>query len=104
MPFKKNDDRINRTGRPIGAKNKVSFDLRVKINDFLSENFDEVLTEFEKLDPKDKINYFIKLMEYSLPKLRSTEIETKTELSLKEQLDKIEKISFKNTTISEDDI
>jgi len=75
MPFKKNDDKINRNGRPKGAKNKVSFDLRVKINDFLSENFDEILTEFKQLDPKDKVNYFIKLMEYSLPKLRSIEVE-----------------------------
>jgi len=37
MPFKKNDNNINRNGRPKGSINKISNNLRLRINDFLKK-------------------------------------------------------------------
>ena len=74
MPFKKDDKRINRNGRPVGAKNKTNADLRERINSFLNDKYDTIIKDFESLEPEKRIQYFIKLMEYSLPKLKTTDL------------------------------
>lgn len=86
MPFKKGDDRINRAGRPQGTKNKVSQEIRERINDFLENNFDNIQTDIQQLEPKDRIKYFIDLLSFGLPKLRNVEmdIQNMPELNLKE--------------------
>ena len=75
MPFKENDKRINRDGRPKGSKNKVSYDLREQINNFLENNFEKVKEDFLKLEPKERIKFYIDFMSYAVPKLQSVEIE-----------------------------
>ncbi|MCF6185706.1 MAG: hypothetical protein L3J56_13995 [Bacteroidales bacterium] len=74
MPFKKKDNRINRNGRPKGSKNKIPYDLREKIVYFLNENFELIQKEFDKLEPKDKVRFFIDLIQYSIPKYQSIQM------------------------------
>lgn len=62
-------------GRPKGAKNKKTVKLREKINSFLDDKYDEVEQEFSRLTPKEKIDFYIKLLEYGLPKLSRTEVQ-----------------------------
>jgi len=75
MPFKENDNRINREGRPKGSKNKVSYDLREQITNFLENNFETIKKDFEKLEPKERIKFYIDFMGYAVPKLQSIEVE-----------------------------
>ncbi len=71
MTFKKNDIRINRNGRPVGAKNKVPIDLRNCISAYIEDNFDSIIEDIQSLEPKDRVLVYIKLLEYTLPKLQN---------------------------------
>lgn len=77
----------NPAGRPKGKPNKITADLRTRINDFLNENWDTLQKDFEKLEPKDRLQFYEKLLQYGLPKLQSTEITTELERLTDEQLD-----------------
>lgn len=68
----------NPAGRPNGAKDKATKEIRERIKEILDNNFtaakiDEVLAE---MDGKDKLMFLTKLLDYSLPKLKSTELKT----------------------------
>lgn len=63
-------------GRPNGSKNKATGELREFINGFINDNKDKVQNDFNSLEPKERIDTLIKLMEYSLPKLQRTELTT----------------------------
>ncbi len=68
MPFKKGLSG-NISGRPRGSKNKAGEGLRNLISDFLEQRFEQVVNDFEQLEPKDRIKVFTDLLQYSVPKL-----------------------------------
>lgn len=61
-------------GRPKGSKNIATGELREFINGFINDNTDKIQNDFDSLDPKERIDTLIKLLEYSLPKLNRTEL------------------------------
>lgn len=61
----------NPNGRPKGSKNKVTKDLRLAVKSFLDANWDDMQKSYKKLDPKDKLTFYEKLLSYALPKLQS---------------------------------
>ena len=63
----------NPSGRQKGAGNREVKALRERINQLLDDNFEQVLKDFKSLEPKDRVQAFIKLMEFSLPRLKSIE-------------------------------
>lgn len=60
----------NPNGRPAGSQNKNSIELRLKINQFLTDKFDDVINEFDNLDSKDKLKFYSYLLQYAIPKMR----------------------------------
>jgi hypothetical protein len=62
-------------GRKKGSVNKVTANMRETIDTFLSENFDDMKLQFEMLEPRDKINAYIRLLEFTVPKLNRTQNE-----------------------------
>lgn len=91
----------NKEGRPIGAVNKVTKELRQRINDFLSENWEQVAIDFSELQPKERLHFYEKLMQYSIPKLQNvfyqTDVENKLEALTDSQLNELyEKIKQGN--------
>lgn len=61
-------------GRPKGAVNKTTRDLRELISDFLNENFGAVKLNFEKLKPNEKARFFVDLLSYAVPKMNSVQM------------------------------
>ncbi|RTL60727.1 MAG: hypothetical protein EKK37_00805 [Sphingobacteriales bacterium] len=89
MPFKKNDERINRQGRPAGSKNKVNEELREALSNFLSGEFESIKKDFKKLRPKDKLKFFTDVLPYVVPRLQNTSLDIDFERLPDDQLDEL---------------
>lgn len=63
----------NPNGRPTGIKNKATADLRQQINLLLEEQFGQVQTDLLNLEPKDRVNAWLRLLEFAVPKLQRSE-------------------------------
>jgi hypothetical protein len=48
--------------------------MRERISDFLSDNWEVMEQDFKKLEPKERLAFYEKLLSYSLPKLSATDI------------------------------
>ncbi|MEO8853522.1 MAG: DUF5681 domain-containing protein [Ginsengibacter sp.] len=88
MPFKKGHSG-NPTGKPKGAANKTTTDLRQWINNFIDDNRKQIQTDWKALEPKERVILFEKLLKYSLPTLQATSLDFGFEKMTDEQLDEI---------------
>jgi len=59
-------------GRSVGTPNKVSASMKERIKQFIESEFDGVVTDFNALEPKDKVQLFEKFLAYVLPRQRET--------------------------------
>ena len=75
MPFEKGDERINRNGRPQGAKGRVNDEIRNRINTFLNENFETIQSDIKDLEPRERVRFYIELLQYGISKVKQVEIE-----------------------------
>jgi hypothetical protein len=60
----------NPNGRPVGSPNKTTTEIKSLITDFVGRNINTLQTDFEALDPKDRLAFFEKLLGYAIPKQR----------------------------------
>ena len=77
----------NRKGKPKGAVNKLSKDLRQTITGFLQDHWPEVEKEFTKLKGRDKVNFYRDLLQYSIPKMQAVAVELEFNQLSDEQLE-----------------
>lgn len=66
MPFEKGKEKTG--GRQKGTPNKAT-GIKAKIDAFLSEQHDKFLQEMQLLSGKDYVNAYLKMLDYSIPKL-----------------------------------
>jgi hypothetical protein len=88
MPFVKGDTRINKAGRPSGALNRTTEMMRLNIARAVNNTLDTIqtdLAEIKKTNPEKAMELAMKLMEYSLPKLRSIDINGSMDINAKIQ-------------------
>jgi len=92
MPFKPGDTNINRKGRKKGIPNRSTEQMKVNVSRAVNMGLDFLQEDYQKLrkeDPSKALNLLIRLMEFSLPKLKSIDMEVKGEIN-----NKIEKITI----------
>jgi len=65
----------NPKGKPKGATNKNTKELRGKIALILNNNIDKVQTDLEQLQPKDRLNVLLQFMKFVIPTLKQVEVE-----------------------------
>ena len=63
----------NNTGKPKGAISKVSRTLKERLSAAIEEDFDMIIQEVRTLEGKEKVQAYIKLMEFVLPKQKYIE-------------------------------
>lgn len=55
-------------GRKPGSGNKLQVELRLRIKQFLDNNFNKIEKDFEKLEPEKRILFYEKLLNYVISK------------------------------------
>ena len=68
-------------GRPKGAKNKSTEQIRKSFSKLLSNNLEQLETDLQNLEPKERIKYLLDIAKFVVPTLKSTEIEQVGETS-----------------------
>lgn len=72
----------NPNGRPKGSQNKVSAELRERLTAFVENHWEQVEADFDALEPKERLQFFEKLLSYTLPKLQSVKHEADTDTAV----------------------
>lgn len=62
-------------GKPKGAKNKTTKELRELIRRIIDDNIEQLEEDLQKLEPRDRVRFNIDLLQFALPKLQSQKIE-----------------------------
>lgn len=82
MAFSKGDNRINRSGRPVGALNRSTEQMKLTLARAANKTLDTISEDLEKIrkeNPEKAIELSLKLMEYVMPKLSRTEMKAEIE-------------------------
>lgn len=79
----------NPKGRPQGAINKNTKELREMVSNFLLNNFEQVVKDFKKLQPKERTRLYCDLLQYGLPRLQNVSMDLEFEQMTDQQLNKI---------------
>ena len=74
MAFKKGVSG-NPSGKPKGATNKTSAEIKTAIQSFISKNVDGLQKTYDKLEPKDKAVFFERTLKYVIPTQTKADIE-----------------------------
>lgn len=65
----------NPNGRPIGAKSKAKTDLLSRVTEILDNNVDRLQTDFDKLEPAERVKAFTNLIGYVVPKKQAVNVQ-----------------------------
>lgn len=63
----------NIQGRPIGAKDKTTKDIREKFQLLVENNFTKIQKDFDELTAGERIKFYLDFARFVLPTLKSTE-------------------------------
>lgn len=79
MAYVQGQKPANPKGRPKGSKNKVTRNLREWVYEWCEGNQRQFKRDLDELTPKERIDVFLKLLSYCLPRLQAVQAEIKTE-------------------------
>lgn len=101
--FKKGESG-NPGGRPKGAKNKSSEELREIVGQILTKHFTpyQLAKDLKQLEPNQRIGFMLKLLEFSVPRLKQTEMNIEFEKLPESQLDMIIQELINNSNHAKD--
>ncbi|MFA5189060.1 MAG: hypothetical protein WC460_06915 [Patescibacteria group bacterium] len=64
----------NPNGRPKGSQNRTTTEIKELINQFISGNLEDLQTNYDQLEAKDKLQFFRDLLKFVLPTQNQSEI------------------------------
>lgn len=71
----------NPNGRPKGTPNKVSAEMKEKVQMFIENNFDQIQADFKALEPRERVTLYERLLKYVIPTKIESEINDVRETS-----------------------
>lgn len=74
----------NPKGRPKGAKDRVKGDILAQVKEFIETNMESIQEDYDALDPKERMQFLLKLLEFAIPKAQ-TEEKQETAINLLQQ-------------------
>lgn len=63
----------NPNGRPVGAKNRTTYDTKLFISKFINSKQEDLEAAWDELEPFEKFQVYTKLANFVLPKMRAVE-------------------------------
>lgn len=66
-------------GRQKGTSNKITKDLRVLLKDLVNKELTEIDKLLEDVEPRDRLEFIIKLLPYTLPKFEGISYDSNQE-------------------------
>lgn len=82
----------NPFGRPKGTPNKVTTKLKQFIADLIDKNREQILKDIASLEPRDRLNVWLKLLEYTIPKATTGEEQKDTFNSIQATIDQLNQL------------
>lgn len=79
----------NPNGRKTGVSNKLTGDLRTKVNQIIENNIGTIQSDIDSLEPRERLLILEKLLKYTLPTLQAQSIEIDLNSLSDAQLDQI---------------
>ncbi|CCY94072.1 putative uncharacterized protein [Bacteroides sp. CAG:1076] len=89
MARQKNDGRGRLGGRAAGTPNKVTGTLKSWITDLINCNRSQMEKDLKNLDPKDRLMFLEKMMQYVIPKQAAQQVKLDFDSLTDEQLQQI---------------
>jgi len=80
----------NPNGRPKGTPNKSTDELRTLLQNFIDDNMETLQADFDKLEPKDRLNFIDRLLKHVMP-APLQELERLTDEQLDELITRLKK-------------
>lgn len=80
----------NPKGRPKGTPNKSTDELRTLLQNFIDDNMETLQADFDKLEPKDRLNFIDRLLKHVMP-APLQELERLTDEQLDELITRLKK-------------
>ena len=74
----------NPKGRPKGAKDRIKGDILAQVKEFIEDNLESIQEDYDALDPKERMQFLMKLLEFAIPKAQGEEKQA-TEINLLQQ-------------------
>ena len=65
-------------GRELGTPNRSTEQLRQTVQVFIENNIEGMQTNFDQLEAKDKLLFIEKMLNYSLPRIQSAQLDIRT--------------------------
>jgi len=69
-------------GRPKGAQNKTSKQVKEILSDILSDEIEAIPKRLNQLSDKDRLDIVIKLLPYLLPKQKEIDMSVKNDVNI----------------------
>lgn len=73
----------NPAGRAKGSKNKVTIEMKERIQLMFDDNFHQLQSDIDSLEPKDRVKAIMDLLPYLLQKNNNTNIQPKETQEIK---------------------
>jgi len=75
---------LDGAGRPKGAVNRSTAQIRAAFQQLVSNNIDRLQSDLEAMEPEKRVSFILKMSEFIIPKLMSTTFENQIELEYRE--------------------
>ena len=69
----------NREGRPPGATNKNTKEIREAFKKLIELNLEQMQKDLKELEPRDRLKMIIDLSSFILPKMKQTDMNIETD-------------------------
>ena len=86
MPFQSGKSG-NPGGKPKGVQHADTIRLRSIVGQLLEDNYAQIIEDMKKLKPRERVQAWTSLLEYSLPKLQRSEMNLNIDQLSDEQID-----------------